>query len=150
VAAAEAGAGRTVVLTGSAAEVDRCRRVAAAAGLSPSACLAGTTDVVALAAVVAAAGMVLCADTGVAHLATALSRPSVVLFGPVPPSQWGPPPGCQLHVALWAGRLGDPHGDQIDAGLLAITVDEVLDAAHRLRSSRQPAQSERQGRTSVR
>lgn len=85
-----------------------------------------------LAALVAAAGRVVCADTGVAHLATALRRPSVVLFGPVAPALWGPPPDRPRHVALWAGRSGDPHAMRVDAGLLEIGVADVLAALRRL------------------
>jgi hypothetical protein len=29
---------------------------------------------------------------------------------------------------LWAGTTGDPHADRVDAGLLRITVADVLDA----------------------
>lgn len=129
VARHEADAGRTVVLTGSAAERALATEVAERAGLDPGAAvLAGRTDLVGLAAVVAGAGLVLCGDTGVAHLATALGTPSVVLFGPVPPSQWGPPAERPRHVALWAGQAGDPHGSEPDPGLLRITVDDVLAA----------------------
>ncbi len=90
VARAEAAAGNGVVVSGGEQEVDLARRVASMAGLAPSAVLAGRTSVLDLAAVVAAARRIVCGDTGVAHLATALGRPSVVLFGPVPPSAWGP------------------------------------------------------------
>lgn len=117
-----------VVVTGGRSEVDMARAVAADAGLPPAAVLAGTTDVVALAAVVGAARRVVCGDTGVAHLATALRRPSVVLFGPVPPAEWGPPPDRPWHTALWTGRRGDPHGVEPFEGLLEITVDDVLAA----------------------
>ena len=126
VARAETAAGRAVVVTGGPAEVDLARAVADRAGLPPSAVLAGATGVLELAAVVSGAGRVICGDTGVAHLATALGRPSVVLFGPVPPSQWGPPAGHPSHVALWAGRTGDPHGLSVDPGLLEISVADVL------------------------
>jgi ADP-heptose:LPS heptosyltransferase len=71
---------------------------------------------------------VLAGDTGVGHLATALGRPSVLLFGPTSPSRWGPPPDGR-HVVLWKGSTGDPHADEPDPGLLRITVDEVLEAA---------------------
>src|SRR5581483_1949154 len=67
-------------------------------------------------------------DTGVAHLATAFGVPSVILFGPIPPAEWGPPPDRPWHRALWAGRRGDPHGDAPDPGLLALRVDDVLGA----------------------
>ena len=45
-------------------------------------------DLLELTAVVAAAARVVCGDTGVAHLATALGTPSVVLFGPTSPARW--------------------------------------------------------------
>ena len=66
-----------------------------------------------------------------AHVATATGTPSVVLFGPVPPSEWGPPT-LSRHVALWAGRRGDPHGSTVDPGLLRLSVDDVLAAVEEL------------------
>ena len=63
-----------------------------------------------------------------AHLATAFGTPSVVLFGPVPPAEWGPPPAGGRHHALWAGRRGDPHADAPDPGLLEIRAKDVSDA----------------------
>ena len=131
VARAEAGAGHSVVITGGPDEADLAYLVAARAGLPPSAVLAGQTSVLELAAIVAAAGRVVCGDTGVAHLATALGRPSVVLFGPVSPHLWGPPSDRPQHVALWAGRSGDPHARTVDPGLLKISVSDVVDALGR-------------------
>lgn len=129
VARHQVDAGRHVVLTGTAGERGLATEVAARAGLDPvAAVLAGRTDLLGLAATVAAAGLVLCGDTGVAHLATALGTPSVVLFGPVLPSQWGPPADRPQHVALWAGRTGDPHAADPDPGLLEITVADVVAA----------------------
>lgn len=127
VARAEREAGRRVVVTGGPDEVDLARRVAAAAELGDEAVLAGRTDLLGLTRAVAASDRVVCGDTGVAHLATALRTPSVVLFGPTSPHEWGPPDRPR-HLALWAGRRGDPHGDEPDPGLLAISVDEVLSA----------------------
>ena len=73
-----------------------------------------------------------CGDTGVAHLATAYRRPSVVLFGPVAPALWGPPPRPQ-HVVLWHGDgTGDPWGTDLDPALARITVDEVEGALDEL------------------
>jgi ADP-heptose:LPS heptosyltransferase len=85
-------------------------------------------DLRALAALVAGAARVLCADTGVAHLATALGTPSVVLFGPTPPAQWGPPPERTHHRVLWAGGRGDPNGARPDPGLLTLQPHDVLEA----------------------
>ena len=112
------------MITGSAPERDLAGEVARRAGLGAGAVVAGA-DVMHLAAVVARAGRIVCSDTGVAHLATALGTPSVVLFGPTPPRWWGPPEDRPQHVVLWSGRTGDPHGSAPDPGLLAIGVEEV-------------------------
>jgi uncharacterized protein YjbJ (UPF0337 family) len=84
-----------------------------------------------LAGVVAHAGRVLSGDTGVGHLATAFGVPSVLLFGPTPPAEWGPPPGRPQHVVLHRAGRGDPHGDAPDPRLLAITVEDVLEVTRR-------------------
>ncbi len=120
--------GREVRITGGPDEVRLAHSVASLAGLPAGAVLAGQTGTAQLARVVAGARLVVCGDTGVAHLATAVGTPSVVLFGPTPPSEWGPPPDRPIHRVLWAGRRGDPLASTPDPGLLAIAVDEVLDA----------------------
>ncbi|RIQ37439.1 glycosyltransferase family 9 protein, partial [Jiangella rhizosphaerae] len=101
--------------------------VASAAGLPPSAVLAGRLSLTGLAALVARARLVVSNDTGVAHLASAYGVPSVVLFGPTPPAAWGPP-AHGPHVALWHGPAGDPHGRELDPALARIQPGEVLDA----------------------
>jgi ADP-heptose:LPS heptosyltransferase len=132
VARAEAGHGRPVVVSGGPGEEPLARQVAELAGCPPRLTVAAGGDLLELARLVAAAGRVVCGDTGVAHLATALGTPSVVLFGPVAPARWGPPPGRPWHRALWAGSTGDPHGAEPDPGLLRITVAEVLGALDEL------------------
>lgn len=127
VAAAERASGRRVVLTGSGAERRLCERLAALACLPSDDVAAGRTDVVALCRLVAAAGLVLSGDTGVAHLAHAFARPSVTLYGPVSPSRWGPPADPR-HRALWHGAEGDPHGGTLDPSLARIVVEEVVEA----------------------
>lgn len=126
VARRERRAGRRVVLTGAPAEAPLARAIAAAAGLPVDAVLAGRTGLLELAAHVADAARVVCGDTGVAHLATALGTPSVVLFGPTPPGEWGPRIDRRRHRALWAGARGDPHAAEPGAGLLALEVGDVL------------------------
>jgi ADP-heptose:LPS heptosyltransferase len=76
---------------------------------------------------VATARLVICGDTGVAHVATAYRTPSVLLFGPVSPHLWGPLHGP--HQVLWHGGTGDTFAEEPDPGLLKITTEEVLDAA---------------------
>ena len=123
-----ADAGHDVRITGGPAEAELARSVAAAAGLGADAVLAGRTTSLELAAVVAHARVVVCGDTGVAHLATAYRRPSVVLFGPVSPALWGPPRRPQ-HVVLWHGDgTGDPWGTELDPALARIPVEEVTAA----------------------
>lgn len=127
VAAAEAGSGRPVVVTGSAVERPLAEQVAASAGLPAGSVLAGRTDLLDLLAVVDAAERVVCGDTGVAHVATALAVPSVVIFGPTSPAEWGPPTSGP-HRALWAGQTGDALAEEPFPGLLEVSVADVLAA----------------------
>jgi ADP-heptose:LPS heptosyltransferase len=131
VAAALHADGHEVVITGDAGELDLARAVAAGAGLPASAVLAGTVDLLGMVALISDCRLLVCGDTGVGHLATATSTPSVLLFGPTPPNRWGPK-SSGPHVVLWAGREGNPHGAQPDPGLLALTVADVLDAVDTL------------------
>jgi ADP-heptose:LPS heptosyltransferase len=126
VARAERRAGRRVVLTGGPAETESAHEVARLAGVDGTSVYAGRTDLMTLAAIVAHARCVVCGDTGVGHLATALATPSVLLFGPSSPAHWGPPPDRPRHRVLWAGRTGDPHGAAPDPGLLEIRAGDVL------------------------
>ena len=130
-------AGHHVVVTGSPTEARLAGQVAELAGLAPGRALAGRTDVGGLAALVAHARLVVCGDTGIAHLATGYRTPSVLLFGPTPPSLWGPLIDLDRHRVLW-------HGDRIAArtgwrrphpALAAIPVDEVLAAVADLANS---------------
>lgn len=85
----------------------------------------------ALGALAASARLVISGDTGMSHLASAYARPSVTLFGPVSPSEWGPPRDPR-HQVLWEGApgyRGDPHASRTDPALGAITVDAVYEAA---------------------
>jgi lipopolysaccharide heptosyltransferase II len=85
--------GRAVVLAGSAAERPRCQAVAA---LCPAACdLSGQTTLSDLAALIQRASACVTNDSGPMHLAVALGRPVVSVFGPTDP--------------LWIGPYGRPH-----------------------------------------
>jgi ADP-heptose:LPS heptosyltransferase len=123
--------GEPVVVTGSDGERALCAEVAR--DVSGVRDLGGALDLDGLADLVAGARLLLCGDTGVAHLATAFSTPSVLLFGPTPPTWWGPALDQHLHAVLWHGRSavapGDPHAERLDPALARIEVPEVLDAA---------------------
>lgn len=124
--------GHSVLITAGPGERDLGALVVRAAGLARNALVTGL-DLAALTDAVAAARLLVCGDTGVAHLATALHTPSVVLFGPVPPAEWGPPQRPE-HIALWhgsSGYRGDPHAPCADPVLRMISPDEVLAAARR-------------------
>lgn len=126
VAAQLVASGHHVVVTAGPSETTLAREVSQAA---PCETLNDLT-LVELAALVASSRLVVCGDTGVAHLASAYSTPSVLLFGPVSPALWGPPNDSR-HIVLWHGDgSGDPHGAEPDPALLKITVPEVLEAAN--------------------
>jgi ADP-heptose:LPS heptosyltransferase len=147
VARSELATGRWVIVTGGPDEVDLANDVAAQAGLPASAVHAGQGGVLNLGRLVAAADRVICGDTGVAHLATALRTPSVVLFGPTSPARWGPPPDRPWHRPLWAGTSGDPNGQRPDPGLLAIEVDQVTAALADLPAATAPHPTHRRATT---
>jgi ADP-heptose:LPS heptosyltransferase len=141
VAAVLAARGHHVVVTGGPAEAAAAHAVAAGAELPPDRVLAGRLDLGAMAALVAAARLVVCGDTGVGHLATAYRTPSVLLFGAMSPDLWGPPAGRREHRAIWhrdraglPGTAGEPH-----PALLAISVDEVVAAVDEVQRAGPPA-----------
>jgi hypothetical protein len=121
--------GHRVVITGGWHETELANSVARAADIPAGDVLAGRTDLAELAAVVAGARLVISNDTGIAHLATGCGTPSVVIFGPMAPSLWGPPPDRPQHVALWAGHRGSPFADEPGPGLLEITAPDVMAGA---------------------
>ncbi|HEY1378755.1 MAG TPA: glycosyltransferase family 9 protein [Gemmataceae bacterium] len=85
--------GRAVVLAGAAAERPRCREVA---DRCPGACdLSGQTALTELAALLRRAAVCVTNDSGSMHLAVALGRPVVSVFGPTDP--------------VWIGPYGRPH-----------------------------------------
>ena len=126
------GDGHDVVVTGGPAERALCAAVADGGGGRRARDLSGALDLPALVDLVGTAGALLCGDTGVAHVATATRTPSVLLFGPSRPSQWGPLVDLERHPVLWPapeGYRGDAHAEQVDPVLAAITVADVLAAA---------------------
>ena len=122
--------GHPVVVTGSAVERGLAERVVTG---SEAVSLAGRLSLAELVPLLQRARLVVVGDTGVGHLATACAAPTVHLFGPEPPSRWGPLIQPDRHVVLWHGqRPGDPRGATLDPALAAITVAEVLAAAYTL------------------
>lgn len=133
VAAGLARSGARVMITGGPADRERAAEVAALARHSRVIDTAGRWGLAELAGLIAQAQVLVSVDTGAAHLASAFATPSVVVFGPVTPAQWGPPPGP--HAALTVPRLrrGDAFADDPDPALLGVGADEVLERALALR-----------------
>lgn len=106
----------------SARALDVVRTSGGAAAVFPS-------DLSQLIALVRRASLVIAGDTGPLHLAAALERPVVALFGPTDPARNGPY-GTRSRILRHGPerrdhrRLSEP-----EAGLLKITVDEVVAAA---------------------
>ena len=124
--------GHVIVFTGSAAERERALAVSRLAGFRDDAVLAGALDLAEFAALIEDARLVVSADTGAAHLASAYARPSVILFGPAAPENWGPPPGPHLVLTDASKRRGETFSSEPDPALLAVTVDDVMAGARRL------------------
>jgi len=74
-------------------------------------------------------------DTGPMHLAAALHVPVVALFGPTDPVRNGPYGARSIVLRNPASRTSLSHRNERDAGLLAITPEEVLAAAEALLES---------------
>lgn len=136
VARALSDAGHQVLLSGSEGERPRAEAVAQAAGLAETHVVAGRLGLLEFAALVSSASLVISADTGAAHLASAYSRPSVVLFGPAPVAEWGPPPGPHLVLTDESVRRGETFASEPDPAILAVTPGDVLRAAAELGISR--------------
>ena len=128
--------GLQVLLTGSAAEAEVTRAVREAM-CRPAVDLAGRTSLGALAALLARARLLVCNDTGVSHLATALGVPSVVIFSASDPDRWAPL-DTRRHRALgrpgWAeadgGRPGPP-GVEVRPEDVLVQADDLLGAGLR-------------------
>lgn len=87
------------------------------------------TDLPELIALTRRAGLVIAGDTGPLHLAAALERPVVALFGPTDPIRNGPY-ATQARVLRHGPERRDHRRlEEPEAGLLEITVDEVVGAA---------------------
>jgi NAD(P)-dependent dehydrogenase (short-subunit alcohol dehydrogenase family) len=119
--------GLSVRVTAGPGENALAAAVANQAGL-PVGSIASDLDLSGLTDLVATSPLVVCGDTGIAHLATACRTPSVVLFGPQPPSRWGPPADDPRHRVFYRRHHG-PTGDGPHPGLLWVRPGDVLAAA---------------------
>jgi ADP-heptose:LPS heptosyltransferase len=126
--------GHHVIITGAPEERELAESIAAASGVQAMTNL----NLPQLVNLIARARLIICGDTGVAHIASNYRTPSVILFGPVSPTLWGPPADPR-HQVLWHGDgYGDPHAADPDPALLRVSVDEVLTASERALGHSEP------------
>lgn len=94
--------------------------------------LAGRLALGESAAVIAACGLYVGNDSGIAHLAAAMGTPVVAIFGPTDPRRYGPLPEAGIAVAPPIGavdRLSDAAGSR---AIELVTVEEVRRACAEL------------------
>ena len=80
-------------------------------------------------ALVRRAGVVIAGDTGPLHLAAALERPVVGLFGPTDPARNGPYGTNARLLRHGSSQLDHSRHSETERGLMQITTDEVIEAA---------------------
>lgn len=123
--------GVAVILIGSPSEVPYLRSIAALTKFLPT-IAAGETSLIVSAALLEHCNVVLTNDTGPMHIAGALGRPIVALFGPTDPEKARPPQAPS--IVLWKGRICDKCTGTICQELTClrgIGVAEVIDALTR-------------------
>lgn len=91
--------GCSIALTGTAAEAELTRAVAATMR-APALDLAGRTTLWSLGALIERASLLVCNDTGVSHVAAALGTPTTVVANGSDVQRWAPSDHRQ-HVLLW-------------------------------------------------
>ncbi|MHB1426017.1 MAG: glycosyltransferase family 9 protein [Gemmataceae bacterium] len=136
------GTGRAVVLAGSFSERQRCRAVA---DLAPGILdLSGQTTLSELAALLRRAELCVTNDSGSMHLAVALQRPVVSVFGPTDDLWIGPYRRPQSVVRVrkacapcYYRQLSDcPHNHacmrEVTPGMVIDCIERVLTGAHRI------------------
>ncbi|NSW56757.1 MAG: glycosyltransferase family 9 protein [Armatimonadetes bacterium] len=129
-----------VVVIGGPSEVPLAQGIARDSGIDPL-CTAGKTTLLQLAAVLDRCDVLVTGDTGPQHIAYALGKHVVSLFGPANPLSTGPyGPG---HVVIQHSFPCQPcyaHPSCKDfACMKAIEVDEVFDAVARVLANAQPS-----------
>jgi len=111
-------------------------------------------SIVKVAALLAGCVLVVSNDTGIMHLGAAMGAPTVGIFGPVGPNRWAPvgpyaaavaATGVPCSPCAETYRLVDPpdcaNPDRIRC-LREVTVEMVLEAAHRVTSARPQPRSD--------
>jgi heptosyltransferase-2/heptosyltransferase-3 len=135
--------GAAIVFTGGDHELQLIRRIAAS--MKQTYCvIAGETHVGQLGALFSRARVVLGPDSGPLHLAAAVGTPTVTLYGPADPVEFGPWGSPQKHHVVTSNigcrpcRIIDwaDDGPENHPCVREISLAQVLDAARRAANSR--------------
>jgi heptosyltransferase I len=133
-AAALADAGFRTLVNAFSAEDAVGRRVVEASGGAAALIPCSVGQMIAL---MRRAELVIAGDTGPLHLAAAMERPVVGLYGPTDPARNGPY-GTRSRVLRHASSVLDhSRYEETEKGLLEITVEEVAEAALELLGARE-------------
>jgi heptosyltransferase-1 len=134
VAAALAQAGFRTLVNAASLEHTVGRRVVEASGGAATLVPCSVGQMISL---MRRAGVVIAGDTGPLHLAAALERPVVGLFGPTDPARNGPYGSDARVLRHSSSRLDHSRHQETETGLMQITTEEVVEAAlELLRSER--------------
>ncbi len=131
-----------VIFTGGDHELNLVKRITSHMK-HPSVVIAGETHVGQLAALFARSKVVIGPDSGPLHLAAAVHTPTVTLFGPADPFEFGPWGPSDKHLIVTSDigcrpcRIIDWADDNLENHpcVREITIAQVLDAARRAASS---------------
>jgi heptosyltransferase I len=126
VAAALAQAGFRTLVNAASPEDAAGRRVVAASGGAATLVPCSVGQMIAM---IRRAAVVIAGDTGPLHLAAALERPVVGLYGPTDPARNGPYGTISRVLRHASSRSDHSRHDEADKGLMQITVEEVVEAA---------------------
>ncbi len=126
VAASLAGAGFRTLVNAASAEDAVARRVVEASGGAATMVPCSVGQMIAL---MRRAGVVIAGDTGPLHLAAALERPVVGLYGPTDPARNGPYGTASRVLRDRSSMTSHARSQSVDPGLLRIGVEEVVGAA---------------------
>jgi heptosyltransferase-1 len=123
-------AGMKILVNASATNEDAAREIAKSGGG-----IAAATSLPQLIALTRRVSLVIGGDTGPVHLAAALGRPVVALFGPTDPARNGPYfPGANVQILRDpTSRTDHKRHAATEAGLAKITVEDVTAAALRIK-----------------
>jgi heptosyltransferase-1 len=129
VAAALGRAGFRTLVNAESSQDETGRNVVKASGGAATLVPCSVGQMIAL---VRRAGVVIAGDTGPLHLAAALERPVVGLFGPTDPARNGPYGTLSRVLRHSSSQVDHSRHKETEEGLMQITAEEVVDAASEL------------------